>query len=92
VRVLTQHEVFAAQTAREMLATGDWVVPHFAGRARLNKPPGMYYLIAGSMAVFQSRAEWVARLPAALAGVATALMVARLAGGGWATSPVWWPG
>jgi 4-amino-4-deoxy-L-arabinose transferase-like glycosyltransferase len=79
LRVLTQHEVFAAETAREMLASGDWIMPRFAGVPRLNKPPGMYWLIAGSMAIFQSRAEWVARLPAALAGILLSLVVARLA-------------
>jgi len=78
LRVLTVHEVFAAQTAREMLQAGDWIIPHFAGVPRLNKPPGMYWLIAGFMAVFQSRDEWVVRLPAALAGIVTAILMARL--------------
>ncbi|QOV92015.1 ArnT family glycosyltransferase [Humisphaera borealis] len=78
-RVLTLHEVFAAQTAREMFQTGDWIIPHFAGVPRLNKPAGMYWLIAGFMSVFQSKAEWVVRLPSAIAGILTAVMVARLA-------------
>lgn len=78
-RVLTQHEVFAAQTAREMLQAGDWIIPHFAGVPRLNKPPGMYWLIAGFMTVFQSHAEWVVRLPSALAGMLTAVLIAQLA-------------
>ncbi len=78
LRVLTLHEVFAAQTAREMLQRGDWIIPHFAGVPRLNKPAGMYWLIAGCMAIFNSQAEWVARLPAALSGIALAVIIARL--------------
>jgi 4-amino-4-deoxy-L-arabinose transferase-like glycosyltransferase len=79
-RVLTQHEVFAAQPAREMLSGGHWVIPQFAGKPRTVKPPATGWLIAGSMALFGSEAEWVVRLPAALAGVATAGLVAWLAG------------
>lgn len=78
-RVLTLHEVFAAQTAREMVATGDWIIPRFAGEPRLNKPAGMYWLIGAFMSIFQSREEWVVRLPSAIAGILTAVMIARLA-------------
>ncbi|HEX8910718.1 MAG TPA: glycosyltransferase family 39 protein [Humisphaera sp.] len=80
VRVLTQHEVFAAQPAREMLSGGHWVIPHFAGVPRLVKPPAAGWLIAGSMKLFGTEAEWAVRLPAGLAGVATAALVAVLAG------------
>jgi 4-amino-4-deoxy-L-arabinose transferase-like glycosyltransferase len=81
-RVLTRHEVLAAQPAREMLQDGtfaDWMLPKLAGLPREAKPPGMMWLIALSMYIFRSDAEWVARLPSALAGFSVAWMIARLA-------------
>ncbi len=78
-RALTHHEVLAAQPAREMLHEGHWIIPTFAGVPRVVKPPTTGWLIAGSMALFGSEAEWVVRLPAVLAAVALALMVAALA-------------
>jgi 4-amino-4-deoxy-L-arabinose transferase-like glycosyltransferase len=36
---LESHEIYVAQTAREMAARGDWLVPHFNGQPRLQKPP-----------------------------------------------------
>jgi len=80
-RVLTRHEVFAAQPAREMLQyphSTKWIVPTLAGVYRTAKPPGMMWLIAASMAVFRSQAEWVARFPSAMAALAIALMVAGI--------------
>lgn len=78
-RVLTRHEVLAAEPAREMVAFGHWIIPTFAGQPRLIKPPGMGWLIAASMELFHSNAEWVARLPSALSGIAVTLMTATLA-------------
>jgi|GEM_PF-1623650 len=81
-RVLTRHEVLAAQPAREMLHSADWrrwMLPTLAGQSREAKPPGMMWLIAASIYFFRSESEWVARLPSALAGLWTALMIARLA-------------
>jgi 4-amino-4-deoxy-L-arabinose transferase-like glycosyltransferase len=80
-RVLTRHEVLAAQPAREMLRywkSSKWVLPTFAGEYRTAKPPGMMWLIAASLAVFHTDAEWAARLPSALSGLAVALMIAAL--------------
>lgn len=80
-RVLTRHETFAAQPAREMLQyphSTKWIVPTLAGVYRTAKPPGMMWLIAASMAIFRSQAEWAARLPSALAALAVALMIAGI--------------
>lgn len=41
---LDSHEIFVAQTVREMSARGDWLVPVFNGTPRLNKPPMNYWL------------------------------------------------
>src|ERR1700735_1905760 len=80
-RVLTRHEVLAAQPGREMLHEGklsQWVIPTLAGVKRTAKPPGMMWLIALSIYAARSQSEFVARLPSALAGLAVALMIARL--------------
>jgi 4-amino-4-deoxy-L-arabinose transferase-like glycosyltransferase len=78
MRTLTRHEVLAAYPAREMLLYGHWIVPMYAGIPRIAKPPGMYWLLAGVMKIF-GQTEFVARLPSALAGVATGLMIASFA-------------
>lgn len=70
-RPLETHEVFVAQTVREMIARGDYMVPTFGGELRLKKPPLMYWLVAG-LATAADRPdvpEWVARAPAAIASV-----------------------
>src|SRR5436309_792932 len=65
---LDEHEVFVAQTARQMMDSGDWVVPWFGGVPRLNKPPLSYWLTM--LAAWASGARdiqpWHARLPSAL--------------------------
>ncbi|HTW95112.1 MAG TPA: hypothetical protein VMD30_09980, partial [Tepidisphaeraceae bacterium] len=42
-RVLTRHEVLAAEPAREMVQYGgtSWILPQIAGLPRTAKPPGM---------------------------------------------------
>ena len=57
-----------SEIAREMIETGDWLVPHFWYLPHLDKPPMTYWLVAASMKLFGQN-EWAARLPAALAGV-----------------------
>jgi 4-amino-4-deoxy-L-arabinose transferase-like glycosyltransferase len=78
--VLSRHEVYTAEPARELLAGQmPWAVQTFAGEFRTNKPPTMSWLIAACMTIFDSRAEWVARLPSAIAGVITALAIGVIA-------------
>ncbi|WP_422928016.1 ArnT family glycosyltransferase [Singulisphaera sp. PoT] len=76
---LTYHEAFVAQAAREMVASGDVLVPTMGGRPWLEKPPLAVWLVALTDRVTGSSAEWQARFPSALAGVAVALGVAILA-------------
>ena len=78
-RALTWHEVAAAYPAKEMLRYGHWIVPQFIGIPRTAKPPATAWLIAASMKLFSNDAEWVARLPAALAGILTCLVIAHFA-------------
>jgi 4-amino-4-deoxy-L-arabinose transferase-like glycosyltransferase len=57
-----------SEVAREMIETGDWLVPHFWYLPHLDKPPMTYWLVAASMKVFGQN-EWAVRLPVALAGI-----------------------
>jgi 4-amino-4-deoxy-L-arabinose transferase-like glycosyltransferase len=43
---LDDHEAYVVQTAQEMRDRGDWLVPHFFGAPRLQKPPLSYWLTA----------------------------------------------
>lgn len=49
-----------AEIPSEMLATGDWIVPHLNGLVYLEKPPLQYWATALSLAVF-GHGEWAAR-------------------------------
>ncbi len=72
-RPLETHEVFVAQTSREMLARQDWIEPTFNFQPRLKKPPLMYWAVmVGAIATGNEVAmpPWLARLPSALAGAA----------------------
>ncbi len=67
-----------AQASRQMLESGDWVVPRIQGRERLNKPPMIYWTQAASAALFTggnaSRDEiWMYRLPSLLATISAVL-------------------
>lgn len=78
-RVLTFHEVMFAEPAREMLATGDWLVPRIGNVPYLDKPPGNAWAIAVAMTIFGSGAEFVVRLPSVIAALVSALVAASLA-------------
>jgi 4-amino-4-deoxy-L-arabinose transferase-like glycosyltransferase len=66
-----------ARVAQEMLDTGDWVVPHLNGQARLQKPPLSSWLVAVSAKLFsQGRVTaWDALLPQGLAAVLLVVLV-----------------
>lgn len=66
-----------AETAREMLALKDWIVPHLNYLPYLEKPPLGYWLTAFSFALFGQH-EWAARLPCALTGLLGAAVTWRL--------------
>lgn len=59
-----------AETVREMLLSRDWIRPTLNFLPYYDKPPGFYWLVAASFAVFGT-SEWAARLPSALAAVST---------------------
>src|SRR5262245_27821211 len=57
-----------AQSAREMAAAHDWLVPHYREDPRLNRPPLTYWLIGAAQAAL-GVSELSARLPSALLAV-----------------------
>ena len=74
-RVLGSHEVFAVAPARAMLESGDWVVPMYGGYPRLEKPPLIYWCIAGCGKVCGEISPLTARFPTAVAAVMLAMLL-----------------
>jgi hypothetical protein len=62
---LDNHECFVSVTAREMLSSGDWVMPTFNGERRLEKTPLCYWLVAALAKITGKVDEFTARLPSA---------------------------
>ena len=58
-------EIRYGQIPREMIQTGDWVVPHLTGLRYFEKPPLGYWLNAVSMKIF-GETHFGIRLPSAL--------------------------
>jgi 4-amino-4-deoxy-L-arabinose transferase-like glycosyltransferase len=61
--------------AKEMMKTGNWMVPVLHGRPYFAKPPLMNWLIAASGNIFGSVNEWTSRLPSALLMMLTVLSI-----------------
>jgi 4-amino-4-deoxy-L-arabinose transferase-like glycosyltransferase len=57
-----------AEIGREMIETGNWLVPHLWYLPHFDKPPMTYWLVAFSIKAFGQN-EWAVRLPVALAGL-----------------------
>lgn len=72
-----------AEASREMLESGNWVVPHLNGQYRFDKPPLIYWLQAGSI-FWLGPSEMAVRLPSVLCATLTTGLLAwwgrRLAG------------
>ncbi len=62
-----------AEIPREMLVRGDFVTPTLNYVKYFEKPPLLYWVNAGSMAIFGQN-EFAARLPSALSGLFTVLL------------------
>jgi len=61
-------------TAKDMVTSGDWITPQANGEPFFDKPPLFTWLVAWSF-VALGFTEFAARLPAALIGTATVLIV-----------------
>lgn len=77
-----------AEIPREMLATGNWVVPHLDGLAYIEKPPLQYWATAVCYEVL-GESVWSARLYTGLCGLATVLVTMLLARRLWGTAAAW---
>lgn len=77
---LNGHEVYVAETAREMQERGDWLIPYFNGGLRLNKPPLNYWLTGAIawLAGQQPVQDWHARAVSALAAAGLAVCTLAL--------------
>lgn len=74
-RTFISHEAYLAVTAREMLTTGDWIIPRFGGIPRLQKPPLGYWSAAICGWIGGGVNETTARLPAAISSVLLVLLI-----------------
>jgi len=63
-----------AEASREMLQRGDYIVPHFNGDYRFDKPPLIYWTQAACYKLLGENA-FAARLPSALFAAATSLLI-----------------
>jgi 4-amino-4-deoxy-L-arabinose transferase-like glycosyltransferase len=77
IPVLDRDEARFAQASRQMLETGDFLRIRFQDEARNNKPAGIYWLQAASVAAVstpQSTAIWPYRLPSLLGATLAVLL------------------
>ncbi len=68
----TRNESRRAEISREMLETGNWIVPQLEGEAILTKPPLFYWAVA-LCSLKTGVNEFTARIPSAIAGMGTIL-------------------
>jgi 4-amino-4-deoxy-L-arabinose transferase-like glycosyltransferase len=66
-RSLENHDYLRyAEVAREMIRSGDWIVPRYNGEVYLDKPPLLLWLIAIPSFIYGSVTPFIARFPSAL--------------------------
>ena len=75
--LIAPDEARYCEIPREMIHSGDWIVPHLNGLRYFEKPVLGYWAIAASMLAFGENA-FAARLPSALATGISALLIALL--------------
>jgi 4-amino-4-deoxy-L-arabinose transferase-like glycosyltransferase len=90
---LDAHEVFVARTAVEMERRGDYLVPYYDSRPRLQKPPLSYWMtVLADRTItneYAEQHEFHARAPSILLGAGTAAVIALL---GWLVFDSLWIG
>ncbi|HEV8377890.1 MAG TPA: glycosyltransferase family 39 protein, partial [Tepidisphaeraceae bacterium] len=75
VSLWDRDEAWYAQTSKQMVESGDWVVPRFLDSPRYAKPIFIYWCQAASMKLFGATAL-AARIPSAVAMVGTITILA----------------
>src|ERR1700753_3644925 len=79
VQLWDRDEPRYAQCSRQMLQSGDWVVPRLYDKLRFQKPPLIYWCQASAMKFLGSEGDagaFSARLPSAVAVLATLILLA----------------
>src|SRR3954468_10210768 len=66
-----------AQTSRQMLTSGDWIVPRLLDEPRLAKPIFIYWCQASAMKLLGDN-DFAARLPSSIAMTLTLVFVAAV--------------
>ncbi len=81
-RPLSLHEARLPECSREMYWNGDWVIPRSGGRPWLERPPLPHWVTVGTSVALGQKCDsvWVVRLPAAVMGGVSVLLVAWMAG------------
>ncbi len=69
------HEALVGVTARNMLTSGNWVLPVFNGEPRLNKTPLSYWLVAAAGKAAGGVNDFALRSPSAVLAVFTAIAI-----------------
>lgn len=65
-RTLENHDYLRyAEVAKEMIQTGDWIVPRLNGEIFIHKPPLLFWLIAIPSYLYGTVTPFLARLPSA---------------------------
>ncbi len=64
-----------AEIAKQMVVTGDYLVPKLNGEKIFTKPPLFYWLISASYKATGKVNEWAGRLPSAIFGAFTILLL-----------------
>jgi 4-amino-4-deoxy-L-arabinose transferase-like glycosyltransferase len=82
---LGDHDCIVAQAARQVRQSGEWLIPKLGEIPRIRKTPLGIWLVAGSSKLFDGATnppvtEFSARFPSAVAGMATAFVLAWLGG------------
>jgi len=76
--LLDPDEPIYGQFVKEMVNTGDWLTPHYADKLWFDKPP-LFYWLASSCVKVGGLNEFTLRLPSAIFGALTVIMVFFLA-------------
>jgi 4-amino-4-deoxy-L-arabinose transferase-like glycosyltransferase len=77
-RSLWSMEVRWGEIPREMLDRGDFLTPTINGHLYYDKPLGSYWLVLAASMITGGVNEFAARLPSAIAGLISALLIARM--------------
>ena len=74
IPLIDRDEPRFAESSREMIERGDYIVPHFNNQLRLDKPPLAYWAQVASYKIFGEN-DFAARFPSAIAAALVAMSI-----------------